>query len=164
MLCRPNFNHPICHLRIVDRVVDIIRGRSRFSLALQFQVYRQRLRSPTFFRSHAAAPLKLQPFYDDLPRHKSILKDWISGCQPIVSGVCEEGNPLGSLLPVRPFWARLREIILEFPQPWSPDGHVVTVAVFARKACRQRTLGRLFAYEGKEKEKSSRPRYACIDR
>jgi len=41
---------------------------------------------------------------------------------------------------------------------------VVTVAVFARKACRQRTLGRLFAYEGKEKEKSSRPRYACIDR
>src|SRR6185295_4732601 len=69
-----------------------------------------------------------------------------------------------SLLPVRPFWTRLREIILEFPQPWSPDGHVVTVAVFARKACRQRTLGRLFAYEGKEKEKSSRPRYACIDR
>jgi len=94
MLCRPNFNHPICHLRIVDRMVDIIRRRSRFSLALQFEVYRQRLRSPTFFRSHAAAPLKLQPFYDDLPRHKSILKDWISGCQPIVSGVCEEGNPL----------------------------------------------------------------------
>jgi|SRR6185295_4788710 len=70
-----------------------------------------------------------------------------------------------SLLPVRLFWARPREIILEFPQPWSPEGNVVTVAVFARKACRQQTLGRLFAYEGKKKEKSLHPGMpAAIDR
>src|ERR1051325_1481299 len=93
-LCCPNFDDPICHLRIVDRVVDVIRRRSRFSLAFQFQAPPKRLRPPTLLGSHATAPLKLQPFDDDLPRHRIILKDWISGCQPIVSGVCKGGSPL----------------------------------------------------------------------
>ena len=44
ILRRADLDHPICHLRIVDRLVDVIRSRRRFSLALQFQVHRQRLR------------------------------------------------------------------------------------------------------------------------
>src|SRR4029077_13094484 len=91
ILRHADLDNPICHLRIVDRVVDVIQSRRQFSLALQFQVHRQRLRPPALLRSHAAAPLKLQPFDDDFPSHGSILKDWISGCQYIVSGVCEGG-------------------------------------------------------------------------
>src|SRR2546425_3350978 len=89
ILPRADLDNPICHMRIVDRVVDVIRSRRRFSLALQFEVHRQRLRPSSLLRSNAAAPLKLQPFDDDLPSHGSILKDWISGCQYIVSGVYE---------------------------------------------------------------------------
>src|SRR4029079_11369828 len=69
-----------------------------------------------------------------------------------------------SPLPMRRSWSRPREILLEFPQPGSPDGDVVTVTVLDRKACRQRKILRLFAYEGKEKERSSRPRSASVHR
>ena len=37
ILRRADLDNPICYLRIVDRVVDVIRSRCRFSLALQFK-------------------------------------------------------------------------------------------------------------------------------
>ena len=71
ILRRCDLDNPIGHLRIIDRLADVIRRRCRLSLALQFQVDRQGLRPPALLRRHAAASLKLQPLDDDLPSHGS---------------------------------------------------------------------------------------------